>query len=275
MITIGCLGPAATFSHVATIKFAKKYNETKIVFHSDFKSLIEAFKNNEVDEIVVPISNSTGKAVIDVLKELQLMKPFYGIRELYLKIQQCLVGYGKIEDVKVVYSHSQGIMQCIGYLGGLNDICIKITNSTAEAVELASKTKDKSIAAIGSEEASKEFNIAIIERDINDQGDNITRFMLLNKNKTKPTGKDKTTLFFKVEDKAGSLEKVLHIFTKNKINMTMLSSLPAEEISSSRTFFVDADGHCDDENFKNALTEVISKVKEIVVLGSYPKAETI
>ena len=275
MIIIGCLGPEGTFSHVATIEFARKYDENKIVFYSNFKSLIEAFKNNEVDEIVVPISNSTGKAVINVLEELQLMKPFYGIRELHFKIQQCLIGHGKIEDVKTVYSHPQGIMQCIGSLGGLNDICIKITNSTAEAVELASKTKDRSIAAIGSEEASRKFNVAIIERDINDQGGNTTRFMLLNKNKTKPTGKDKTTLFFKVEDKAGSLEKVLRIFAENQINMTMLSPLPAEEMSNFRTFFIDADGHCDDDNFKNALKWVIDEVNEIVVLGSYPKAETI
>lgn len=277
MIIIGCLGPEGTFSHVATIEFARKYDETKIVFYSNFKSLIEAFKNNEVDEIVVPISNSTGKAVIDVLKELQLMKPFYGIRELYLKIQQCLIGYGKIEDVKVVYSHSQGIMQCIGYLRGLNDICIKITNSTAEAVELASKTKDRSIAAVGSEEASRKFNVAIIEKDINDQGGNTTRFMLLNKNKTKPTGKDKTTLFFKIEDEAGSLEKVLHIFAENQINMTMLLSLHGEKKSSFRVFFVDADGHQDDENFKNALTNIkeTKAMEEIVVLGSYPKAKII
>ena len=275
MITIGCLGPAGTFSHTATIEFAKKYDETKIVFYSDFKSLIDAFKNNKVDEIVVPVSNSTGKAVIDVLKELQSMKPFYGIRELYLKIQQCLIGHGKIEDVEVVYSHSQGIMQCIGYLGELNDICIKITNSTAEAVKLASKTKNRSIAAIGSKESSIKFDVAIIEEDINDQGNNTTRFMLLNKNKTKPTGEDKTTLFFKIEDKAGSLEKVLRIFAENQINMTMLLSLPLEEKSNSRTFFVDADGHQDDENFKNALEEVIDEVKEIVVLGSYPKAKII
>lgn len=275
MIIIGCLGPAGTFSHSATMEFAKEYGQIKTVFYPDFKSLIEAFNNSEVDEIVIPISNSSGKAVIDVLKELQLIRPFYGIRELYLKINQCLIGCGKIEDIRTVYSHPQGILQCIGYLGGIKDVSIKILASTAEAVERVSGKEDKTIAAIGSVEAAKEFNIGVIAEDINDRGDNTTRFMLLNKNKTNSTGKDRTTLFFKVADEAGSLEKVLHIFAKNKINMTMLSSLPAEEELNIRTFFVDADGHCNDENFKTALAEIEStnQVTEIVVLGSYLKAK--
>ena len=275
MIRIGCLGPAGTFSHAATIEFAKEYDETEIVFYLDFKSLVKAFNDNEVDEIVIPVSNSTGDAVIDVLKELQFMEPFYGIRELYHKINQCLIGYGDINDVKVVYSYSQGILQCIGSLGEIKDVSIKISTSTAEAVKLISKMNNRSIAAIGSAQAAKEFNVKIIKEGMNDRGDNTTRFMLLNKNKTKPTGKDKTTLFFEIEDKLGSLEKVLHMFAKNKINMTMLSSFPSKGKSNFRTFFVDADGHCDDGDFKNALLDIksIKKVKEIVVLGSYPKAE--
>lgn len=274
MIKIGCLGPEETFSHKAAIEFAKEYTvEFKIVFYPDFKNLIKAFANDEVDEIVVPVKNSSGKAVIDVLIELRKIKQFYGIKEKYLKIKQCLIGRGKINDIKTVYSHKQGIIQCIDCLGKLDNISLKITKSTAQAVELVSKENDKSIAAIGSEEAARAFKVEIIEKDINDQEDNTTRFLLLNKNKTKSTGRDKTTVFFKIKNNIGSLENVLHIFTKNQINMTMLSSLPNEEKTNRSEFFVDADGHQDDANFKKALTEVKELVEEITILGSYPKAE--
>jgi prephenate dehydratase len=274
MITMGCLGPENTFSHEATIKFAEKYTEFEIVFYKDFKGLIEAFKNKEVDEIVVPLANSTGKAVVNVLRELQSMKSFYGIQELYLQVAQCLIGYGKIEDIKIVYSHPQGIKQTIESLSKLNDICIKICDSTAGAVQFVSNNKNKSIAAIGSKLASTNYQVPII-REISDEEGSETRFLLLNNKKTKPTGNDKTTLFFRIADETGSLEKVVHIFTENKINMTMLSSMKKEEGANSRLFFVDADGHCDDENLAKALKEIeiMEGVDELVVLGSYPKAK--
>jgi len=274
MIKIGCLGPANTFSHEATIKFAEKYNEFEIVFYKDFKSLIKAFKNSKVDEIVVPLANSTGKAVVDVLRELQDMKSFHGIQELYLQVTQCLIGYGKIEDIKIVYSHPQGIKQTVESLSKLNDVCIKICNSTAGAVQFVSSKKDKSIAAIGPKFASINYQVPIIG-EISDEDGSETRFLLLNNKKTKPTGNDKTTLFFRIADETGSLEKVVHIFTKNKINMTMLSSMRKEEGADSRLFFADADGHCDDENLAKALKEIeiMEGVIELVVLGSYPKAK--
>ncbi len=274
MTTIGCLGPENTFSHEAAIKFAEKYDEPEIVFYENFKSLIEAFKKNEVDEIVVPLANSTGKAVVDVLRELQGMKSFYGIKELYLQVTQCLVGYGKIEDIKVVYSHPQGIKQTVESLSKLKDICIKISNSTAGAVQFVSKKKDNSIAAIGSKFASENYQVPIIE-EISDEGDSETRFLLLNNKKTKSTGKDKTTLFFRIEDNIGSLDKVLHVFANNNVNMAMLSVMKKENGSNSRLFFVDADGHCDDKNLEKALEKIgnMKGVIEIIVLGSYPKAK--
>lgn len=274
MIMIGCLGPASTFSHEAAIKFAEKYDKFEIVFYENFKSLIEAFKNNEVDEIVVPLENSTGKAVVDVLWELQSMKSFYGIQELYLQVTQCLIGYGKIEDIKVVYSHPQGIKQTVESLSKLDDVCIKIYNSTAGAVQFVSNKKDKSIAAIGSRFASVNYQVPIIG-EISDEEGSETRFLLLNNKKTKSTGNDKTTLFFRIEDKTGSLEKVVHIFTKYGINMEMLSSMKKEEKSNSRLFFIDADGHVDNRNFADALRDIkgAEGVSEVVALGSYPKAK--
>lgn len=272
--TIGCLGPEGTFSHKA-VETTRIIGET-IVFFSDFEDLINAFIKGKVEKIIIPIENSIAGSVVAVLDGLIEKRPFGIEKEVILEIDHLLVGFGSQDKIKTIYSHPQGISQCFNFI---NDVLrgqgrkmeIKTTSSTAAAIQLVAEAKDISIAAIGSKEAAERYKVPVIRGNIGNFSNNQTRFLLLSNKITRSTGNDKTTLFFRTENKSCSLAKVLLEFGKNGINITMINSMPSKKELGDYIFFMDIEGHQDDKNVKIAISnlESSSNVKELIILGSY------
>jgi len=177
---------------------------------------------------------------------------------------------GKSEDIKTIYSHPQAIAQCKEWLSKKGpDVPIVESLSTARAAEIASK--DPSAAAISSEAAEILYNLKTVVRNIEDYTHNLTRFLVIGHIKAARTGNDKTSIMFSVAHTSGSLFKSLTPFAEDNINLTKIESRPSKRKAWDYVFFVDIDGHLEDNKIKNALDNFSRDVSFLKVLGSYPK----
>ncbi|MDR2191673.1 MAG: prephenate dehydratase [Endomicrobium sp.] len=265
---IAFLGPWATFSHQAAIK-----NFGSSGFFIPTATAGEALKEVEsgrADFAVVPVENSNEGSVngtLDILVETELKI----CAEISLKIEQSfLVKDQKVQPLRI-YSHSHALAQCQTWLArNYPDAELIPVSSTAEAAKKASK--ESSAAAVASEAAGKIYKLFVLQKGIQDNRENFTRFFVVGKILTKPTGKDKTSLVFIVKDKVGALYNILGVFNKNKVNLTKIESRPTKKKAWEYMFFVDIEGHIDDAKIVKTLGELKKHLTFIKTLGSYPKA---
>ena len=146
------------------------------------------------------------------------------------------------------------------------------TYDTAGSVKMIKEKNMKRAAAIASKDAAKLYDMSVIEENIQDHEDNFTRFFCLSKMPTKSTGKDKTSIVFSAGDVAGSLYKALKEFADGGINLTKLESRLTRKKAWEYNFYLDFEGHIDDENCKKAIQELINLGSSVKVLGSYPRS---
>lgn len=274
MIKVGYLGPQGTFSEEA----AEKVFEDKKYKKQDFGTIAEilvAVADGTIDDAVVPVESSLEGAVtatLDVLAgELDLKIKGEAVLQI---IENLLVKKGtKLSEITAVYSHPQAIGQCRSFLSKeLSKAEIRHTNSTASAAREVLESTGK-YAAIASFAAAKAYDLEVIAQGIQDNGGNVTRFLDISKNYNVKTGDDKTSIVFSTEDKPGSLYGILDIFSLWDINMTRIESRPAKSQLGRYIFFVDIQGHIDDENVRDALTMVKRKTSYYKFLGSYPRCK--
>jgi chorismate mutase/prephenate dehydratase len=218
---------------------------------------------------VVPIENSTEGVVnytLDMFIDSNLL--IYG--EVLLEVSHYLLSKtGRLEDIKKVYSHPQPIAQCRHWLEtNLPHIPVSEVTSTARAAELCAA--DPEAAAIASELAAQLYGLKVIKARIEDNVNNYTRFLVLSKKLPERTGKDKTSVMLSVKDKVGALYDLLRPFASHGLNMTKIESRPSRRKAWEYIFFVDIEGHIEEDQVKKALEEVKSRCLFLKVLGSYP-----
>jgi prephenate dehydratase len=270
---IGYLGPQGTFSEEAarTVK-AEKY----LPFLS-IPDLLRAFWSKETDKIVLPIENSIEGIVnpsFDGLVKKGNGNDFTIEREILLPIRQNLIGRGDVSEVKKVISHPQALAQCskfVSSLTSIQSIQIEHAESTALAVKLIAERGDPGSAAIGTKRAAEIYGLNVIKENIQDLGNNITRFIVLGRDIQSQTGNDKTSLIFELENKPGALVRVLNVFDVLDINMTQIVSRPSKIHLGEYIFWVDIEGHQRDATVVIALEQIKKKTTFFKVLGSYPK----
>jgi prephenate dehydratase len=237
--------------------------------------IIKALKDENSEDIaaVIPIENSIEGIVREALDNLVSLKK-EGIKiiaETTMDVRHALLGYSdKKSEIKVVRSHPQALAQCKHFLSAnFPDTLIEeATLSTSAAIKSLRKD-EKSVAAIGSVECAKMYKVPVLEENINDEENNKTRFILLGKFLSPQTGADKTSITFSTENKAGALSKILNIFDKNGINMSYIDSRPSKKELGEYVFYIDFEGHINDEKTKNAFSEMEQFVKMFYVIGSY------
>jgi chorismate mutase/prephenate dehydratase len=179
---------------------------------------------------------------------------------------------GKKKDIKKIYSHPQAKAQCRDWLeNNFPDTSIIEELSTAAAAKRVSK--DDSAAAVASELAASVYDLKFVEKGIEDYKTNYTRFLVIAKDSTKKTGKDRTSIMFSIKDKPGALYSILRSFSRNKINLTKIESRPSRRKAWEYIFFVDMEGHTEDKGVKKSINEVKKECLYFKVLGSYPSAE--
>ncbi len=269
-LRVGFLGPRDTYAHQAAIR---EFGSS--VEFSAFKLIREVFTsvvNGTVDYGVVPIENSTGGTVHTTLDSF-IEHPCAICSEVLLPIHHALIGAGPIEKITKVFSHPQAFLQCDHWLRQNLPNAERIeSDSTGQGVQEA--RKDSSWAAIGSEIAAGDNGLNVLARQIQDNLDNTTRFLVICKDDTRPAGADKTSIMFSVKDRPGALFDVLKPFKDLNINLSKLESRPTKRRAWEQAFFVDADGHRDDSKLVEAIERISEHCESIRILGSYSRDKT-
>jgi len=268
-LSVAFLGPEATFSHLAALK---KFGGSTLF--GPLLSIHEVFAEVEKGNYgygVVPIENSTEGVVNDTLDHFaETSLQICG--EIFLEVSHDLVNKsGQPHDIEVIYSHPQAYGQCRRWLAGhLPDIPIIEVASTGVAAQKASKNPNA--AAIASAAAASLYDLRVVDRRIEDQPGNVTHFFVIGPDSPGPTGRDKTSIIFAVDNIPGALYKTLEPIAHRGINMTRIVSRPAKNEVWRYLFFVDIDGHQEDPEVRTALAEIEALSAHFQLLGSFPRA---
>ena len=268
-LAVGYLAPMGTFTHQAALKhFGAGASFVPV------RAIVDIFDEVErrrVDYGVVPVENSTEGAVNVTLDRL-IESDVVICGELSLAISQHLLsGARELGGIKRVISHPQGLAQCRRWLAEhLPDVPTEESTSTAAAAELAAA--DVTVGAIASELAAKQYGVPILRERIEDNPNNFTRFLVIGRQPTRPTGADKTSILFAMRNEPGSLYRILEPLARTGINLTKIESRPAKRRPWEYVMFVDFEGHRETPAITSALAELEERTLFLRVLGSYPAA---
>jgi chorismate mutase/prephenate dehydratase len=193
--------------------------------------------------------------------------------EIHHRVIHCLIASPdtRLESVKKVYSHPQALAQCRNFLKHL-DCELVPTYDTAGSVKMIKEQGIPDSAAIASARAAEIYEMKILAREIEDNPNNFTRFFILAREDSPPSGNDKTSIVFSAKDKPGSLYKSLNEFALRNINLTKLESRPTRQKPWEYNFYLDFEGHRQDSAAQEALKSLEDTTIFIKVLGSYPRA---
>jgi len=269
IMTIAFLGPEGTFTQAAALKHFG--HSVKTLPLASIHDVFREVESGNASYGVVPVENSTEGVINHTLDEF--MNSGLNIcGEVELRIHHHLLGkINSIDDVKLIYSHQQSLAQCRKWLEtNLPEIEQRNVSSNAEAARLAAK-QDNAVAIAG-ETAAEIYGLNILAKNIEDEPDNTTRFLVIGKRTTPASGKDKTSLLVSTHNKPGALHAILEPLVKNKISMTRIESRPSRRGMWDYVFFIDFEGHRDTPNVAQAIIELERAASFVKVLGSYPKA---
>ncbi len=270
-LTVAYLGPRATFTHQACLEqFGLSAR------HLPFHSIQEVFEEVERDRVqygIIPIENSI-EGVVNHTLDMFVDSNLLICGEVSLEISHNLLA--QVEDVAAVtklYSHPHAIAQCRGWLENhMPAVPVYEVSSTAKAAELV--LDEPTAAAIASEAASHIYGLKVLQKRIEDHLHNVTRFLIIGKVPAKPSGDDKTSILFSIKDRVGALYAMLEPFASYGINMTKIESRPMRTQAWEYVFFVDLEGHIEDDPVREALDQLAERCLFFKVLGSYARSVT-
>jgi len=271
-LRVGYLGPEGSFSHLsATRKFGSSVEYCPM---ADIRAVFDEVGRKHCDLGMIPIENSIGGGVLESLDSF-IDAHVHVCAEVLLEVHHNLLANCAPDRIKRIASKPEVFAQCRNWLSArFNEVQLVPVASTARAAETAAG--EKGMAAIGSVLAAELYGLRIVFANIEDTSNNITRFFVISATPAKRTGNDKTSIMFTTAHKAGALVEVLNVFARHNINLTNIDTRPSKRRNWEYYFFVDAEGHCEDEQFAQALTEARDHCGDLHVLGSYPRAmETI
>lgn len=232
--------------------------------------VFDSVQKNRADYGVVPIENSTEGAVTHTLDEF-VRTPLKICAEIYLPIAHNLMASGPRKGIRQVASHPQVLAQCRNWLRAeMPHVEIIPAASSARAAEMA--VRDRRVAAIGSTLAAEQYHLRVLAKDIQDLTGNMTRFLVIGKSFGHATGEDKTSIFFAVKHKAGALHNALGALKEYRLNMTKIESRPNKLKAWEYLFFVDIEGHVEEQRVSKALKALERHCTLMTVLGAYPRA---
>jgi len=266
---IAYLGPEATFTHQAAIRrfgSSLRYGPQKTI-----TDVFAEVSKNRADYGVVPIENSTEGVVTHTL-DMFVDSDLKIVSQIVLRVQHCLLSNSRKTQIKKLFAHPQALAQCRAWVqNNLPRVEIIETSSNARSAELASTEGDT--AAIAGLLAAEKYGLRVVEYDIQDNAANATRFLVLGRQCSPPTGRDRTSLMISLVDKVGALHRALAAFRRYRLNMTKIESRPSKRKAWEYFFFIDCDGHVSDHKVAKAVAELELQCSFVKVLGSYPNTE--
>src|SRR5467141_3713319 len=268
-LTVAYLGPEATFTHQAAIR---RFGSS--LHYSPQKTITDVFADvskNRADYGVVPVENSTEGVVTHTL-DMFVDSDLKIVSQIVLPVQHCLLSNCRRAQIKKLFAHPQALGQCRGWVQThLPRVEIIETSSNARSAEFAAKEKEA--AAIAGILAAEKYKLRVLEYDIQDNAANATRFLVLGRQCSPPTGNDRTSVMFSIVDRVGALYRALAPFRRYRINMTKIESRPSKRKAWEYFFFVDCDGHLNVPRVAKAIEHLASQCNFLKVLGSYPNSE--
>jgi prephenate dehydratase len=268
---IAYLGPKGTYTEEAATRYDPA---ASLVSCSTITASAQAVVSREADEAVLPIENSLGGAVAETL-DLLIHQSELQIRgEIVLPIHHCIMAKHDTNpaDVTVVYSHTQSLAQCRGYLAKNYPNARLVASLSNSAAVGEMQTSEDTAAAIAGRRAAELYKANILDLDIEDNPSNATRFIVMAHTDSQPTGTDKTSLCFDFDsDAPGTLVIALGEFSNRGINLNKIESRPTRMGLGRYIFLVDINGHRQDAKVADALDALRGLASMLKVLGSYPR----
>lgn len=271
-LKVAYLGPEGTFTQSAVLKhFGHSVHALSVATIDEVFHEVEA---GTADFGVAPIENSSEGTVNIHTLDMFLGSPLKVCGEIELRIHQNLMGRMEaIKDIKRICSHPQSLAQCRGWLAQhLPNIETIPVASNAEAARRA--RDEEGTAALAGEAAASVYGLRVLFNAVEDREDNSTRFVVVGRKLFPASGSDKTSILVSATgtEGPGVLLHLLGPLARHGVNMTRIESRPSRKRKWDYVFFVDLDGHAEDEPVRKALEEIKSKASLFKVLGAYPKA---
>ncbi len=267
------LGPQGSNAHRAMMKFIQvlNINYENLLAEKTIKSVLESHKKDKTSIAVLPIENSIEGIVRETIDNLMKLEETQIEAEISLPINHLLLAKGKDRTkIKKIISHPQALAQCSKYLyKNFPDVELKEFSSTSYAAQKVETENNETLAAIANETCAQIFHLNILDRNLNDEKDNQTRFYLLGRNSLETKNKKKTALILSVKNKSGALCDVLKIFSNYNINLTYIDSRPSKKRLGEYLFFLEMEGAEKEAKIQTALEELRQYVVFFRVLGSF------
>lgn len=277
---IAIQGYKGSFHDIALNKlYGKKPKE--VVYCKTIINVFEALENDLADYALAAIGNNhygDVNHVNDILINNRILssKPYFIIGEVYINISHCLLAIKgtKISDIRTIYSQAPAIIQCFNFLHSrLNNVIVVEQDDTSLSAKLVSEIKNKTVAAIASKEAAKIFDLDVLAEDIQDDINDIYRFVLIGLNKPISYKKaSRTSLLLSTHHKIGELAKALDLLAVNHINLSYLQSIPIANRPFEYRFHIIIDAGAEDKRVIKVMQEINRLGYQLDILGSYKKA---
>ena len=273
-LSIAFLGPLGTYSEEAALKQFGLGRQAVVCGSID--EVFRTLEANQADYGVVPVENST-EGAIGLTLDLLLASPLKICGEITLPIHHCLLSQQTdITKISHIFSHNQSLAQCHEWLNKtLPAASREAVTSNAYAAQMIHElvaAKGTFAAAIASKRAAELFNLNVLAENIEDDPKNTTRFLVLGNHDVAASGQDKTSIVMTSKNKPGAMLELLEPLAKNGLSMTKFESRPSKQGLWDYVFFVDIEGHIDDEKVSDVLKEITAKAAFVKVLGAYPVA---
>jgi len=267
-ITVAYPGPPGSFSHEAAV--SRFGSSVHYVAARDIASVFAELMQRRADYGVVPVETSMAGAVSDTLD----MFPDYDetvCGEVVLDIHLNLMVRSAEEEIRTVYSKPEALSQCRGWLAANYPHADQVdVATTSKAAELVAQTPGA--AAVASRLAAELYGLTVVAANIEDHARNRTRFLVLGHDPVGPSGADKTTVMVSIKDEVGALYKLLRPIEECGINLSWIESRPSKREAWDYVFFLDMEGHFQNERVRTVLEEIRRHASYLRVLGSFPAA---
>jgi chorismate mutase/prephenate dehydratase len=273
-IRVAFQGIEGAYSELAGRKhFARSAEQTSFVGYPSFEQVVEAVEEGDADYGVLPVENTTAGSINEVYDLLSCLQVAV-VGEEVMRVEHCLLAVADVPltGIRRILSHPQALAQCMKFLAKLPACEVQPYPDTAMAVKRVKEENDPALAAIASENAGRRFGLHVLRRNVEDQRDNYTRFVVLAK---KPVSVDlripcKTSVVMAIPHEEGALLKALSLLHQHKINLSKLESRPIPGMPFQYLFYLDFEGNTAESRIADALQRLRSATTSLKVLGSYP-----
>ena len=264
---VACQGVEGAYSQLACDRLFKLPN---VFYFSNFEAVFSAIEKGLCQYGVIPVENSTAGSV-NAVYDLMMRHDFRIVRSLRLKVDHNLLANpgAKLSDIREICSHEQAIAQCSAFLQEHPEIAVVRCENTAAAAKRVAQSGRKDVAALSSRSCAELYGLTCLASNVQDQGNNFTRFICISKNLEIYPGADRTSLMMVLPHRPGSLYKVLSRFYALGINLNKLESRPMPERNFEFMFYFDLETSVYTPQFQQLMAELPSLCEEFSYLGSY------